>query len=508
LTVGTIGSGGISRTFKSTTRIADITPVAFSFGSATGVALGSTQTSSFITISGLEPNYSFTISASGSAGALVDVAGTAGGYATSKTAMSSGTGTLSVSARVTASGSFGTNTTCNVSVGDSSGSYSVTTVGADTTPDAFSFDSVSGVNPGAFVESPTIVTVSGLNTGTNIAVSNGQYKIGTGNYTTSSGSVVNGNQIRAGNNASSSFNTSVQTTINIGGVLGYFTSTTRAPVVNPNAFAFTDATNALAGTTYTSATITITGLEPNYSPITVSCSNGLVDAGTSTLSGTFAASKAVTTSGTGTIVVATSVVSSSSSGGIAESTVTIGDKSDAYRVTTTTNTMPNIFTFNTVSGVALSTLQTSNTITVSGLGGGSVPVSVTNGQYSKNGGAWNNPGTNTTAVDNDTFAVRHTSAGTNSTNTDTSLLIGARAGSFRSTTLAAAGGVYGIQVFDASGNIMLDISDNTIKDFGTYSIGSVTTNTTITGVPITNNSIALVTNNNGDGDNAIAQPPL
>jgi hypothetical protein len=204
---------------------------------------------------------------------------------------------------------------------------------------------------------------------------------------------------------------------------------------------------------------------------------------------------------------ATQIQSSSTPGAFVESTVTIGSVSDIYRVTTTSNNVPNIFTFNSVSPVALSSLQTSNTITVSGLGSGvSVTVSVTNGEFSKNGGGWISAPTTSTAVDGDTFTVRHTSAGTNSTNTETQLVIGGRAGSFRSTTLAGTSGVYGIQVFDASGNIMLDISDNTMKDYGMYTIGSVTANGTITGIPVTDNTIALVTNNNGEGDTAIAPP--
>ncbi len=502
----TVTIGGISDTFTSTTRSPDTTADAFSFNNTTGAALNSTQTSNTVTITGLEPNYPFTVSSSGSAGALVD-AGTvslSGTYATSKSVTSSGSGQLVVSARVTASGSFGTNTSCTVSVGGQSATYTVTTLGADTTPDAFSFTTQSSVNPNTTIESNTI-TVSGLNTGTSISITGGEYSVNNGGYTSASGSgtIVNGDQIKVRHTSTTAFNTNTVTSLNIGGVVGTFTSTTRSPDTTPNAFSFTDATNAFAGTTYTSNTITVTGLEPNYS-ITVSCTGGQVDAGTSALSGTFATSKSVTTSGTGTLVVATNIVSSSTAGGSVNSIVTIGGVSDTYTVTTATNNVPNIFTFNPVSSVALSSLQTSNTITVGGLGGSSVTVSVTNGQYSKNGGGWNNPGTNTTAVDGDTFAVRHTSAATNNTNTDTTLFIGGRAGSFRSTTLAGTSGVYGVQISDSLGNITLDISDNTVKDFGTYFIGSVTANTTISGVAITDNTIALVTNNTGEGDTAIA----
>ena len=58
---------------------------------------------------------------------------------------------------------------------------------------------------------------------------------------------------------------------------------------------------------------------------------------------------------------------------------------------------------------------------------------------------------------------------------------------------------HGLQIFDASGNIMLDTSDNTIKDLTLYTNNSVTSNGNITGISGLNaTSIVLVSNNNGD----------
>lgn len=103
---------------------------------------------------------------------------------------------------------------------------------------------------------------------------------------------------------------------------------------------------------------------------------------------------------------------------------------------TAEDTSPNSFTFTDVSNVALSTTQTSNTITISGLSTGtSVAVSVTGGTYSKNSGSYTS--SSGTASNGDTFSVRHTSSSSFSTNTDTTLLIGDTDELFRSTTLAA-----------------------------------------------------------------------
>lgn len=97
---------------------------------------------------------------------------------------------------------------------------------------------------------------------------------------------------------------------------------------------------------------------------------------------------------------------------------------------------PDPFTFTDVTGVPLSTLQTSNAVTVSGITA-STPISVASGEYElgSNPGVW-------TASDGmvnngDTVRVRHTSAAAYSTAVHTILTIGGVADTFTSTTLAA-----------------------------------------------------------------------
>lgn len=73
---------------------------------------------------------------------------------------------------------------------------------------------------------------------------------------------------------------------------------------------------------------------------------------------------------------------------------------------------PSAFAFTDVTNATLSTVYTSNTITIAGIVGGvSVPVSVAGGTYSKNGGAY--VSTAGTVVNGDTIAVRQTSAAVN-----------------------------------------------------------------------------------------------
>lgn len=448
--------GGVTDTFTSTTRVADTTPNQFTFTDTTGAILNTTYTSDTITVSGLEPNLSITINASGG---TVD-AGTSslsGTFASSKTVTTSGTGTLVLAARVTSSGSFSTAVNCTVSIGSVSDTYTVTTAASDNTPDQFTFTDQSNVNLTTLITSNTI-TVSGINTTSTISISGGEYSINGGAYTAVTGSVSNGNTVAVRHTSSGGFSTATNTSLTIGGVSDTFSSTTRSPDTTPNQFTFTDVSGASTETVYTSNTVTVTGLEPNYS-ITITGTGGLVDAGTSSLSGTYAGSKTVTTSGTGTLVVSARVVSSNLQNTTVSCTVAIGSISDIYSVTTfSSEPTPNAFTFNPLTSVATSTTQTSNVITVSGLGTGvSASVIVSGGEYNKNGTGWSTA--NTTAVNGNTFQLRHTSAATNSTNTDTILYIGARSGLFRSTTGASAGGgLYGLQILNNSSVPIIDLS--------------------------------------------------
>jgi hypothetical protein len=103
----------------------------------------------------------------------------------------------------------------------------------------------------------------------------------------------------------------------------------------------------------------------------------------------------------------------------------------------TQDTTPNQFSFTDVTDVAVSTTQTSNTITLSGIDSGATAnVSITGGTYSKNSGAYTSSAG--TAQDGDTFSVRHTSSSSNLTSVNTTLTVDTVSDTFTSTTEAAA----------------------------------------------------------------------
>lgn len=104
----------------------------------------------------------------------------------------------------------------------------------------------------------------------------------------------------------------------------------------------------------------------------------------------------------------------------------------------TADTTPDAFTFSDQTGVNLSTVITSNTITVSGINS-ATPISIsnctgTNCEYQINGGSWTSVAG--TVLNGDTVTVRQTSSSNYSTQTELTLDIGGVTDTFSVTTIA------------------------------------------------------------------------
>jgi subtilisin len=142
---------------------------------------------------------------------------------------------------------------------------------------------------------------------------------------------------------------------------------------------------------------------------------------------------------------------------------------------------PNSYSFVDVSFVVRNTLQTSNTITVTGTNASS-SVSVSGGSYSKNGGPFTTD--MGTAVSGDTIRVQHMSANAASTSTSTTLTVGSVSDTFTSTTepVLASFSVYGQSVTEGSpGNTTVTVMVNLSAAAGDmvtvpYSIGGTAVN--------------------------------
>jgi hypothetical protein len=160
-------------------------------------------------------------------------------------------------------------------------------------------------------------------------------------------------------------------------------------ITDPNltaaAFSFTPLIGQEGNIPVNSSNVTITGLEPNLSTL-VTATGGAVDAGTTALSGTFAASKTITSSSSGTILVAAQVTTGAL-GQIAKSvTITVNAKTNAAFTATTRlgDVDGNLSSPMNVTGAELNTVTTAEAVFTSLDPNASVTVTAASGFISNN----------------------------------------------------------------------------------------------------------------------------
>ncbi|MDQ7043937.1 MAG: glycosyl hydrolase family 28-related protein [Sulfurimonas sp.] len=113
-----------------------------------------------------------------------------------------------------------------LSINDVNGTFTSTTTLKDTRPDTFSFSDEENVMRYGLIESNE-TTISGINSPTPVSITAGSYyRINGGLYTDYNGTLTNGDTVQVRHVSSVDFNTSISTTLTIGGVDGVFTSTT------------------------------------------------------------------------------------------------------------------------------------------------------------------------------------------------------------------------------------------------------------------------------------------
>lgn len=310
-----------------------------------------------------------------------------------------------------------------------------TLVSGDATPDQFTFVDQTDVATSTEITSAPI-TLTGLTTRTDVAISGGTYAVGcTGTFTSQIRTVDPGAQICVRHTSSASPGGTVNTLLQVGIntiIQDTFSSTTTGDIT-PDPFTFTDQTDVAKSTLITSAPVTLTGFTSN-APITVT--GGEYSIG---CTATFTATAGTVAPGSTVCVRHTS----SAAGGTAvNTTLTVGAASgvagvsDTFRSTTTgaPDTTPDQFTFVDQTGVPLAAVITSGVISIGGFDT-NTSVSITGGTYSVNCGTnfTANPGT---LAPNTLICVRHTSASTGGAATNTVLTVGGVSDTFTSTTLA------------------------------------------------------------------------
>ena len=327
--------GTVTESFTITNRPVDLIAAPISFSSIINASLGTTYISNTVTVTGVEPNYPFQLIVHGYEivnGIETNIPGLAtvdggttqlsGTFNPSITVMSSPAGTFKVAIKMaTDQTDFNSIYTAQLQVaGSNNGTFTITTRQPNTVPDPFTFVPLTKVAVSTSFISNTI-TITGLeaNTSVTVNVAGGLINAGTTSLTTgwqaNAVSVISSasGTIQVAAQATSSTLPGVQTDciVTISGISGTFSTTTSTTVSPPNSFAFTSQANVAPGGTYTSNTITLSGMTP-LSTVTLTCAKTAgsantsvsIDAGTTSLSGVFNVVQTVMTSATGTLVVA------------------------------------------------------------------------------------------------------------------------------------------------------------------------------------------------------------
>lgn len=244
------GGGGDSSSSNNT----DTIPDAFTFVDQTDVALGSLTESATITVNGIDAAASISVSGgeySINSGTYISTAGTV-------------TNGQMVTVRHTSSASNSATVDSILTIGGVSDTFSTTTVSAiDTTPDAFTFVDQTDVALSTQIESAAI-TVNGIGAASAISVSNGEYSIDSGVYTSTAGTVTNGQTVSVRHSSSASNSTTVDTVLTIGGVNDTFSTTTLAV---PRTYSIVDTNQTLCynSSTGVAATCAGAGYDADYS---------------------------------------------------------------------------------------------------------------------------------------------------------------------------------------------------------------------------------------------------
>lgn len=340
-------------------------PSPFSFTPLVNVDPSSVQVSNSITVSGTDVPAPISVSAGGeysiNGGAFTSVAGVVSPGA-------------QVQVQLTAAAGYSTSDSTSLTIGGVASTFTVTT-GAQPVLQG-GFTPVTGAVPSS-VQTSNAITVTGTTIPAPISVSSGaQYSIDGGPFTSAPGTVQPGDAVVVQMTAPSTYNTTASAVVTIGGITSAYTVTTESQPT-PQA-GFTNVTGASLSSTQASNSVTVTSIT---APASISVSGGAE----------YSINGGPYTSAAGTVQpgdqVSVQVTAPATYNTPATAVLTIG--STPLSFTVTTGAQPVLQgSFTTATGVANSSTQTSNPITVTGITSPTV-ISVSSGaQYSINGGAF------------------------------------------------------------------------------------------------------------------------
>ncbi len=250
--------------------------------------------------------------------------------------------------------------------------------GAGTEPDGFSIAPKRDAVPGTEQVSDAF-TIYGLDLESTISVSAGTYSINGAAFTSSLGTVRNGDSLRVKISAPSEFGASVVSTITVGSVSSPFVVSSVARRATPDIFRFPPMIGANADTEYVSAPVTVSDVN---AAVSVSVTGGRY----SINGGTWTTADGLAVNGD-TIRVA--VTAASGLGSSASANLTVGNRSAPFSVINKgADTVPDPIRFSGPVRALPALGQTSSTITVKGISAPTSIVSTDGTAFQINGGVF------------------------------------------------------------------------------------------------------------------------
>jgi hypothetical protein len=464
----TIGAGGAaqSATFTSKTVALDTEPASYSFTPVTGVTRSALNvTSNLAQITGINGPATIALVSPADASHQFQIVESSDGINPTSVVRDWGTASTTISngqwvrVKHTAHASYSTSVSTSLTIGSPAvvRTFTSTTEAApnDTTPDAFNFGSArTGVTRSLEQISSPVMYISGVSPATNITVSfkansdaTSAFRVNGGSWITypNTGVVQLGQGIEVKHNASGSFNTSVATTLIIGGVEGGpFTTTTELQDIVPEPFNLGTKTDQGLNALIESDAFQITGINDAASVAIKSGSAAETAYQVSGDASWYTSGKTISNNQT----IKVRHRSANSSQGTTTSTILIGGLEGGPFTVTTADILPSAFS-GTKTGVTASSTVTFDTpvVTIAGMSStiGS-PVSVKAGSatgttFSITGSYTYTDVTSGFVRNGDTLTVKHTAAsGSNATAVSTIVIGGAGGteGVFTSTTAACS----------------------------------------------------------------------
>ncbi|MDX2218804.1 MAG: collagen-binding domain-containing protein [Burkholderiales bacterium] len=289
-----------------------------------------------------------------------------------------------------------------------------------------SFTSETGV-PLQSVRTSNTVAISGIIAPMTAAISgdaSAEFRINGGAFGRGAQSVKAGDTLQVRLTAANDFSTAATATLTLGGTTASYTVTTETADTTPNAISFAPQTEVPLASERTSNTVTVSGINTSV-PISITGGSYSLNGGP------FVATAGTARTGD---TLALRQTSSAQPGTKTTVTVAVGTVSAAFEVTTlNADTTPDPFTFTAQTGVPLSSVRTSNLVTIAGINT-PVPVSVSGGTYSVNGGAFVSAAGTIKA--GDTLALRQTASANPLTTTSSVVSVSSYSTGFNVTTEA------------------------------------------------------------------------